>query len=299
MVRPAHILAALLSLALALAAGSALPAQSKKGAEFVPGTVVSIEKEKTGRNYKMKIKASADDAEFDVQLKPTTQLAVIVKGDESFLRPNVMIMTSAVTGTANNFTAKDFTVFIGASPPPQLTPDPKAPTVYTLCGKVLAKEADGLLVQCGAQPRKVLYEGALTVSVKFSDASLIKEGDAVDVEGTLIKTKKQINATVVNVTSSEPINADEYFAALEERSGKKSKTAKSKTAKAKTEGAEGEVDPFGVLKGKKAAPKTKAEKAAEAEVKKAEAKSDDAKKTDAKDGAKPAADEKNASDKKE
>ena len=296
MVRSTRILAVLLSLALVPAFGSAVQAQAKKGGEFIPGTVVSIEKEKTGRNYKMKFKSSADDTEYEVPLKPTTRLAVIVKGDEAFLRPNVMIATEAVTGTANNFTAKDFTVYIGASPAPQVAPDPKAKGVFNIVGKVLAKEADGLMVQCGAQPKKILYEGALTVSVKISDASLIKEGDAVDVEGTLVKSKKTINATAVNVTSAEALNADEYFAALEERTGKKGKTAKAKTTKTKTEGAaEGDADPFGVLKGKKAekaekaVPKTKAEKAAEAEAKKAEAK----------EGAKPAASEKKDAEKKE
>lgn len=294
MVRSTQILVALLSLACFPMFGSSVQAQGKKGGEFIPGSVVSIEKEKTGKNYKMKIKSTADDAEFDVPLKPTTRLAVIVKGDDGFLRPGVTILTEAVTGNMpNQYTGKEFTVFVGAAPPPQLTPDPKVKSVFALCGKVLSKEADGLTVQVGPQPLKVLFEGAPAINVKISDAALIKEGDAVEVEGTLVKSKKTINAMTVNVTSAEPLNADEYFAALEERTGKKSKTAKTKTAKAKadaekTEGAEGDADPATAVKGKKAAPKTKAEKAAEAEAKKAETK----------DGDKPA-EEKKAAEKKE
>ncbi len=294
MVRSTQVFVALLSLACLPMFGSPVLAQAKKGGEFIPGSVVSIEKEKTGKNYKMKIKSTADDAEFDVPLKPTTRLAVMVKGDDGFLRPGVTILTEAVTGNMpNQYTGKEFTVFVGAAPPPQLTPDPKAKSVFALSGKVLSKEADGLTVQVGPQQLKVLFEGAPTINVKISDPALIKEGDAVEVEGTLVKSKKTINAMAVNVTSAEPLNADEYFAALEERTGKKSKTAKTKTAKAKadaekTEGAEGDADPAAAVKGKKAAPKTKAEKAAEAEAKKAEAK----------DGDKPA-EEKKAAEKKE
>ncbi|MDB5335871.1 MAG: hypothetical protein JWN70_1490 [Planctomycetaceae bacterium] len=300
MVRSTQIFVVLLSLACLPIFGSPAQAQGKKGGEFIPGTVVSIEKEKTGKNYKMKIKSTADDAEFDVPLKPATRLAVIVKGDDGFLRPNVTILTEAVTGNMpNQYTGREFTVFVGAAPPPQLTPDPKAKGVFALCGKVLSKEADGLTVQCGPQPLRILFEGAPVINVKISDAGLIKEGDAVEVEGTLVKSKKTINAITVNVTAAAPLNADEYFAALEERTGKKSKTAKSKTAKAKTEGAEdaagaagAESDPFGVNK-KKGAPKTKAEKAAETEAKK-----DEAKKAETKDGEKPA-EEKKAAEKKE
>lgn len=304
MVRSTQILVALLSLACLPMFGSPVQAQAKKGGEFIPGTVVSIEKEKTGKNYKMKIKSTADDAEFDVPLKPATRLAVIVKGDEGFLRPGVSILTEAVTGNMpNQYTGREFTVFVGVTPPPQLTPDPKAKGVFALGGKVLSKEADGLTVQVGQQPLKVLFEGAPVINVKIFDAGLIKEGDAVEVEGTMVKSKKTINPTAVNVTAAAPISADEYFAGLEERTGKKSKTAKTKTTKAKTEGGEGDADPFGVLKTKKGAPKTKAEKAAEAEAKKDEAKKDeakpeDAKKTEAKEGAKPA-EEKKPAEKKE
>lgn len=275
MVRSTRILAAFLSLAcLPMFASPVLAQANKKAGEFIPGTVSSIEKEKTGRNYKMKFKATADDAEFEVALKPTTKLAVLVKGDDAFLRPGVMVLTEAVVGTTpNQYTAREFTVFVGSNPPAQAIPDPKAKGVFNICGKLISKEADGLTVQFSPQPSKILFEGAPTVNVKINDASLIKEGDSVEVEGTLIKSKKSINAMAVNVTASEPVNADEYFAALEERTGKKGKSAKSKTA-----------------------PKSKADKAAEAEAKKAEA---EAKKEDAKDGAEKKTEEKKAGDKKE
>ncbi|MES2790649.1 MAG: hypothetical protein V4719_13645 [Planctomycetota bacterium] len=288
MVRSTRILAALLSLAFVPVLSSPVQAQGKKAAEFIPGTVVSIEKDKTGRNYKMKFKSSADDTEFDVPLKPTTQLAVTVQGDETFLRPNVTILTSALAGANNQYSAKDFTVFIGAAPAPHLIPDPKkVPMVFEMCGKVLAKDAEGLMVQCGPQPKKVLFESGVTVAVKISDPALIKVGDGVEVEGILIKSKNLINAISVSVTPLEPINADEYFASLEER--KKSKSSKSKTSKAKTDAAEGaaggDSDPFGVLKGKKGATKSKTDKAAAED----DAKPDSAKKdTEAKDKDKPA-----------
>ena len=286
MVHSTRLLATLLAFTFVPFASPAVQAQGKKGGEFIPGTVVSIEKEKTGRNYKMKVKSTADESEFDVPLKPATQLFVTFKGDDSFLRPGVVISTSALSN-GTNFSANDFTVYPGTHfPQPRLAPDPKdaSKMVFEMSGKVLSKEADGIVVQCGPQPKKVLFESAIAVTVKVSDASLIKEGDAVEVDGTMIKAKKTLNATTVNVTSAEPVNADEFFAALEEKSGKR-KTVKSKVTK-KTEAGDsaaggGDADPFGVLKTKKG-PKTKAEKAAEAEAKKEELKKEKEEKAEAK-----------------
>lgn len=271
MVRSTRILAAVLSLACLPLFDTPLLAQAKKGGEVFPGTVLSMEKEKSGRNYKLKMKAEADDAEIEVPLKPTTRLAVIVKGDDTFLRPGLMVLTEAVVGTSpNQYTGREFTVFVGPNPPGAAAiPDPKAKGVVNICGKLISKEADGLTLQFGPQPSKVLFEGAPTVNVKINDPTLVKEGDTVHVEGIMAKSKKTINAMAVNVTSSETLNADEYFTALEERTGKK---------------------------GKKASPKSKADKAAEAEAKKAET---EAKKDEEKDGAKKKDADTKADDKKE
>ena len=286
MIRSTHVLTA--ALMLACLPLTRLPAQGPKGGEFIPGTVVSIEKDKTGRNYKMKVKNTADDSEFDVPITPRTPLLVTAKGDEGFLRKDVFIVVKALKG-ATEFSGKDFTVYLGPGPQPGLKLDPTdaSKTVYEMSGKVLASEGGTLMVQCGAQPQKLTVEAGATVSVKLNNPALIKEGDVVEVDGTLIKSKKQLNAKAINVTSSEDLNAEEYFASLEDQ--KKSKNTKTKTpTKSKTEagepGATSETaDPFGVLKGKKAN-KSKTDKAADTDAKKEETKKEAA----AKDADKPA-----------
>ena len=291
MIRSTHVLTA--ALMLACLPLTRLPAQGPKGGEFIPGTVVSIEKDKTGRNYKMKVKNTADDSEFDVPITPRTPLLVTAKGDEGFLRKDVFIVVKALKG-ATEFSGKEFTVHLGPSPQPGLKLDPTdaSKTVYEMSGKVLASEGGTLMVQCGAQPQKLTVEAGATVSVKLNNPALIKEGDVVEVDGTLIKSKKQLNAKAINVTSSEDLNAEEYFASLEDQ--KKSKNTKTKTpTKSKTEagepGATSETaDPFGVLKGKKAT-KSKTDKAADTDAKKEQIKKDEPKKeTAAKAADKPA-----------
>ena len=281
MIRSTHVLTA--ALMLACLPLTRLPAQGPKGGEFIPGTVVSIEKDKTGRNYKMKVKNTADDSEFDVPITPRTPLLVTAKGDEGFLRKDVFIVVKEALKGATEFSGKEFTVHLGSSPQPGLKLDPTKPskTVYEMSGKVLASEGGTLMVQCGAQPQKLTVEAGATVSVILNNPAQIKEGDAVVVEGTLIKSKKQLNAKSIKVTSSEDLNAEEYFASLEDQ--KKSKNTKTKTpTKSKTEAGEAgatseTADPFGVLKGKKAT-KSKTDKAADTDAKKEQIKKDEPKK---------------------
>jgi len=278
MVRSTHFLAVALALTcLPLAFVASATAQSKKNAEFIPGTVVSIEKEKTGTNYKMKFKSTADDEELDVKIGPRTQLLVTVKGDAGFLKPNVFVQTRVVL-TNNEYYAKDFTVILGGAPAAYVKPDAADKTVFDIAGKVTMTDAMGIMVQCGPQPRKVSFEAEKNVTVKIAYPMLIKEGDAAEVEGTIIKSKKTLNAMAVNVTSAEALNSDEYFASLEER--KKSKTSKAKTTtskgKSKEGDAGGDADPFGVLK-KKGATK-KDEKTDSADAKKDTEKKDTEKK---------------------
>lgn len=247
MVRSTRILAATLAMTfLPLVCSTSAVAQNKKNQEFIPGTVVSIEKAKTGNNYKMKFKRSDDDEELEVTIGPRTQLLVTAKGDPGFLRPNVVVQTKVVQ-TNMDFFGKDFTVIIGGNPQGYVKPDMTDKTLFEFSGKVTMTDTTGMMLQCGPQPRKVTFEAEKNVTVKIADAALIKEGDSAEIEGTIVKTKKTMNAVAVNVTSEAEINSDEYFTALEER--KKPKSAKSKTSKSKTDAAAGgDADPFGVLK---------------------------------------------------
>ncbi len=247
MVRSTRILGATLAMAcVSLVFCASASAQSKKNKEFIPGTVVSIEKDKTGRNYKMKFKRSDDEEELDVTIGLRTQLLVSAKGDPGFLKPSMYVQTKVIL-TNNEYYAKDFTVILGGSPPPFVKPDPANKDVVEIGGKVVMTDTTGMMVQCAAQPRKVTFEAEKNVTVKIADASLIKEGDMAEIEGTIIKAKKNMNATMnamaVNVTSTTDINADEYFASVEER--KKPKSAKAKAAaKSKADAGADAENPF-------------------------------------------------------
>lgn len=238
-----------------LVCGVASPVQAqvaKKGNEFIPGKVSSIEKDKTGRNYLLKIEDSADGEILSITVLAKTPLLVTAPGDEAFIQPGVTISTKVVQAQMNYF-GGDFTVYTGIAPPPSIKPDPQDRTVFEITGKVQKLEMDGFWVSAGGPPQKIMYEeGEKTITVKISDPLLIKEGDEVEVEGKMIAAKKTIMASMVNVTSKEPLTAAAYFAELEERK-KSAKASKTKTPKSKAAetGAGESADPFGVLGGKK------------------------------------------------
>jgi len=266
-------------------------AQVKKGAEYVPGTVASIEKDekdRTGKKYKMKLTKSDDGTEMDVEIGLRTLVIVTSKGDEGFLVPGAMVETTAIMSNANLF-ADEFTVYLGSSlPPPRIVPDKAKPKeIFNVMAKVVETRPDGVMVQVGNQQQKIGIEtGKVLVNVKISDSSLIVAGDEVIVEGNIIKSKKVLNATIVTVTKKDPINSEEYLATLEDkRKPKGAAKTKAASGKSKPEAEEGDVpktsDPFGILSGKKKTAKEKAEEKKE-EAKKAAEKKEEAKKAEEK-----------------
>lgn len=265
MVRSSHALAALVVLAILLGSGQLLEAQTKKKGETISGTVVSIEKAKTGRSYTMKMKTKSDETEYDVPLVPRTHLIVAATGDKGFLQANANV-AGVLTALENpfEFECDELTVYVGNSPLPGLKPKADADNnpsgEFEMSGKIVELQAGVAQIQCGQQPIKLTFDAStVSVNVKFSDAALIKEGDVVDIEGTIVKGKQTINANAVTVTSAAPITFSDYSAAQSEQKGKMAKTAspKSKKESAAT-AASKEPDPFGVLGGQaKAKPKTK------------------------------------------
>lgn len=260
---------------------------TKKKAEPITGTVVSIEKAKTGKNYVLKVKDS-EDTEYDTTILPRTQLIVTAKGDEGFMKPGMNVHAKVTELGQLEYVAEEVAISFGLPVQSQLTPitPGNKDDGFQMTGKILLVKENGnaegrhfLNVQCGGQTIKVNYTSESPISVKLADAAQIKEGDAVEIDGTINKTKKQIVMKALNVTSAEPISSEEYLATLQD--SKKSKTAKSTTAKSKSTAesksdeksktddkpAAGEgADPFGVLKGKKAAPKgEKSEKSEKSE----------------------------------
>lgn len=290
-------------LGLAIACSVVIPAQAqgKKGAEFIPGTVASIEKDKNGKSYKMKVTKTDNGEEVDVAITIRTPVFVSAAGDEGFILPGMMVETKAMKSNDSLF-ADDITIYLGSIlPPSKVIPDKVKPTeLFDVVGKILETQPDGIMVQFGNQPQKIgLEKGALTIKVKISDPSLIKVGDEVTVEGTMIKSKKTLNATMINVTQKEPITSAEYLATLEDKRKPKA-TAKSKSsAKAKADGEDATVpksaDPFGVLPGKT---KAGAKSGTKESDKKDAAKESDKKEADTKEEAKKDGDKKDA-DKKD
>jgi hypothetical protein len=258
---------------------SPVHAQGNKEPEFISGTVASIEKDKSGKNYTMKITRTDNGEELDVTVSLRTVVHVNAKGDDGFLRPGLFVETKA-TLSQQNLYAEEFTVYVGQfSPDPHMEPSKDMKDVVELGGRIVETQNDGLMIQAGAQPQKVSYDKQKLINVKISDASLIKEGDEVEVEGPILKAKKTLNATSLQVTQKEPIKS-EYLATLEEKGKKPKAASKGKASKTKPE-----VDDAGVPKGGDpfkvtGTPKKKA--AAKADDKKADTKKDDAKADDTK-----------------
>jgi hypothetical protein len=285
MARSMTFLGYAVALAFTFFVQSPVHAQGNKEPEFISGTVASIEKDKSGKNYKMKITRTDNGEELDVTVSVRTVVHVNAKGDEGFLRPGMFVETKATVSQQNLF-AEEFTVYVGQfSPDPHMEPSKDMKDVVEIGGRIVETQNDGLMIQAGAQPQKISYDKQKLINVKISDASLIKEGDEVEVEGPILKAKKTLSATSLQVTQKEPIKS-EYLATLEEKGKKPKATSKGKASKTKPE-----VDDVGVPKGgdpfkvtgtpKKKAAATKAEDK-KADTKKDDAKADDAKKDDTK-----------------
>lgn len=295
MARSIPFLSCAIALAITCTTLSPAHAQLKKGAEFITGTVVSIEKEKTGKNHKLKMTRTDNGEELEVAITLKTLLFVNAKGDEGFLKPGAIVETKATISQQNLF-ADEFTVYLGAiTPPARMVPDKDSPKdVLDLLGKITETQQDGFTLHCGQQQQKIMFDKEKLVNVKISDTSLIKEGDEVEVEGLLPKNKKVLNASSVQVKQKDPIKSLDYLAALEEKNDKRkpksAASAKSKSAsKTKTESDEPSVpkggDPFGVTSPKKKTTTKddpKKDAATKDDAKKDDAKKDDAKKDEAK-----------------
>jgi hypothetical protein len=236
-------------------------APAKKGMETIKGTVVSIEKEKTGKNYKLKMKRSDDDEELDVSITAKTALFVNAKGDEEFLKPEAFVETK-VTKAQDMWTADELTIYLGAlnNVQPKMTPDADDPEkTFNLAGSVVATDTDAFMLDCGMEQVKVHYERGSEVNLKIADPTMIAAGDEVEVEGMLPKGKKVFNAIGVQSTKSETIAFADYQAQQEEKkkakpgaASKTKVTTKTKTeTKTETKTTKGgkagsKVDPFGV-----------------------------------------------------
>lgn len=281
MIKSSTLLTTAMALVCLAFAPDSLPAQvTKKKTEPITGTVVSIEKAKVGKSYTLKMKTD-DDTEYDVPIVPKTLLTVTAKSDVGMLKPGMTIEGVVDEVDENLFFSDKIAICVGVPFVAQLTPiqspDPDS-AKFQMTGKVGAVKLDAngegghdINVQTAGRVIKIEYYSDDPLSLKLADPAFIKEGDAVEVDGTIIKSRKQITARTVAVTSAEPIASVDYFAAIED--SKKSKTSKSAAkSKSKTEArSEGEpetptkatgtneADPFGVLKGKRSS-KSKSEK---------------------------------------
>jgi hypothetical protein len=236
-------------------------AQTKKKGEAIVGTVVSIEKAKTGRSHILTMKTKSGDTEYEVPIVPKTQVVITAQGDLAFVKPNVMVAGTVVAGEMpGDFEAVDLSVYLGNAPPPQMKQRPNADSdrsEFDISGKLVNLQQGIAQIQCGQQAIKVTGLDTAIVAVNHNDVTQIKEGDEVEIDGTIVKSKNQINATLVTVKSTETLKADEFFAT---QGGKTAKTTGAKSKKdAATAATSREADPFGVLNGqaKAQAAKTK------------------------------------------
>ncbi|MDB5391160.1 MAG: hypothetical protein JWM11_6806 [Planctomycetaceae bacterium] len=82
-------------------------------------------------------------------------------------------------------------------------------------------------VDCGSRTIQVFYPTDMDFTINTSDPALIKKGDSVEIDGTVVKSGKQITAKTVSVVSAEPIKSADYFASIED--AKKNMSSKSST----------------------------------------------------------------------
>jgi hypothetical protein len=225
-----------------------LQAQAKKAAGPIKGTAVSVEKAKTGRSYTLTIKAE-DDTEYEVPLLPRTQVTVTAKTDYEIIKVGMIVEDPKLVDAGGDMVSEHLTVLVGVPFAPQLLPVKAAEDEETfhMVGQVrTAKPHPRCLegsriieVDCGARTIEVIYPVDMECAIKSSDPTLIKKGDSVEIDGTIVKGRKQISAKTVSVIAANEIDAAAYYSSVEE--AKKNKSSKPST-KAKTAPKEGATD---------------------------------------------------------
>lgn len=250
-------------LVLALVGGLLQPAplaaqgaRGKKGPETekITGKVAEIEKK--GKAVTLTIEKESGD-KLEVLVTPKLKLEITGKGDTSFFQPKTWVSSESIIKTNNELFGRQFTVHLGAAPPPHVKPDTTANEVFHVAGQVMAATENSLTMNFGAAgTKKVTFEEGASVEVMINsnDPDLIVEGSEVEVEGVTRGAK--FLPSKVTVTLENPVTAEDVQAAADkDKKGAKGKTAAKggkKPAKGKTEDSdeEGAADPFGVL-GKK------------------------------------------------
>lgn len=230
-----------------------LHAQVKKATAQVKGTVVSIEKAKTGRNYLLKVKTD-DDTEYDVPLTSRTKVTVTAKTDHEIVKAGMIVEDPKVVDAGGELISAQLTLLIAVPFSPQLQQLPEKSNgedVFHVVGQVLnvapqpdcVKGGRIIEVDCGSRTIQVFYPTDMSFTIKTSDPALIKQGDSIEIDGTVVESRKQITAKTVSVTSSEPIPSEDYFSKIKD--AKKNKSTKSSTkSKTSPKGApkDGEAD---------------------------------------------------------
>ena len=214
---------------LLLAAACCLPGhvRAEKGeAEFIPGTLVSLEKDK-GKNFSMKMKRSDNDEEMQFIVGPKVPYRIVFKGDTGYVRKDA-IVSAHVVQKGTDFSTAEVTVFLALEPPLGSKDGPKEGEnkTYDVVGKVLSSNSDGFTVDSGNGGTKVAYDKGSVIWVTGTDPVLAKPGAEVNVEGTMLK---KFTATSVEIKSNDAILYDEYEKLVPNRkSATKRSTKKTK-----------------------------------------------------------------------
>jgi len=214
-------------------------AQAQKGEpEFIPGTLVSLEKDK-GKNHSMKMKRSDNEEEMTFIVGPKIPYRIVFKGDAGFLHPNAVVAAHVVQ-KGMDYTTVEVNVYLALAPATSSKEGPKEGEnkTYDIVGKVTSSNSDSFTVETNDGRAKVSLDKGAVIWVTGVDPVLAKAGSEVNVEGTMLR-KDKFNPTSIEIKVTEALPYEEYEKLVPD----KKTTTKTTTKKpSKKDDADGDDD---------------------------------------------------------
>ncbi|HVW01078.1 MAG TPA: hypothetical protein VHB77_12085 [Planctomycetaceae bacterium] len=225
---------------LLLAATCWLPgpvhAQAQKGEpEFIPGTLVSLEKDK-GKNHAMKMKRSDNEEEMTFIVGPKVPYRIVFKGDAGYLQPNAVVAAHVVQ-KGMDYSTTEVTVYLVSPPALSSKEGPKQGEnkTYDIVGKVVSANSDSFTVETNNSRAKVSLDKGTVIWVTGVDPVLAKPGSEVNVEGLMLR-KDKFNPTSIEIKVTEALPYEEYEKLVPDKKSTSKRSTKKPTKKDDADG---------------------------------------------------------------
>lgn len=198
--------------------------QAQKGeAEFIPGKLVSLEKDK-GKNHLLKMTRSDNDEEMQFVVGPKVPYRIVFKGDSGYLQPKTIVSAHLVE-KGGDYSTKEATVYLALAPQESHKDGPKEGEnkTHEIVGKVVSSNADGFTVDVNGNKAKVSFDKGFTVWVTGTEPELAKAGSEVNAEGIKLRNDK-FQASNIEIKVTDPISYEDYEKLMAEKktAGKRS-----------------------------------------------------------------------------